>query len=315
MTYPQYGQPQAYPMPAPSPYGPPAPGYPPAPPYPPVSQPAGQPYGVPAGPAPFQMPTFVNPTAGGDGLPAPAMRALEGRVVAFNPTAHDPNAKMGNDIKPSVDATIIVSSIGDNGEDLGPLTYGDRLQASPAGPPRPVVARVSQFPAEFTIRNSNDQVVRSLIPLIPSGGWMLAKVVRGTQGTKGNPPFLLEPVPDHHPARAQLADGFQQRHASPTALKRTPEPLNGGWEVPGPGQQPAAPAGYPQAAPPPPGLPPQVNYGSAPMAAPPPPQNTQTPPPGARQGADGGWYVAPPGWPDQAWMQIPNPEAYGTRIG
>lgn len=320
---------QQYP---PQQYAPPPQNYAPAP-YQQAPQgygmpPQQNPYGMSAvSPQPFVMPN-LNDAGGmrGDGTPVPSMRNLLGRVVAMQALAHDPNAKGFNagEIRPNVRVRLIVF------DGPVPLQFGDRA-ASNNGPARGVCAQVSQLPAEFaSVTISNGAIVNEVAPYVPTQGWVFGLIRQGTEGTKGNPPILIDRIPDDHPVRAILDQTFAARHADPNALMRQTEPINGGWEAPAAGQQ----GGYPGSPPPngaPAGLPPQVNYGAAPMAAPPPaapagyPQGPAAPPLGAppaqaapKQGADGGWYAPPPQWPAEAWAQLNDPAAIaqlGVRVG
>lgn len=279
MTYPQpspYPAPQPYPQQAPQPqayapqpmppqqqyapqpqqtpavqYGPPQPMPQPQAQYAPQSptQPA-----APQVPAPGGNP-FSKPKAGGPVEPRPRIKDLRGRLVAFRPTAFEPNAV--NNLagpgqaatQPRVTADVYIF-------DGGPLVFGGSPDYERK--PTPHTHQV-ETPTMFTnmwITSTN--IIRALTETPPGGvqqpaaGIVFGRIVRSEVGQN---PWNLEEVPETSPEFAHCVQVFvswqsgQAKPNVPVPLAQQPQQQAQQYGPPGLQGYPPAPQtqGYPPA--------------------------------------------------------------------
>lgn len=241
-----------------------------------------------------ERPTLAGPTGGGDSV---AMRNLDGRTVMLIVTGHNPNDTYEGDPRPSITADLYVL-------DGGPLTYGDRVRPAVTPPTKSV-----STPAYFVGVKLTGPVVDSAKAYVGTNQPVGGRVVRGTKGQKGNPPWLLVNLgTELDPRRAEAGQLSEQlidllvAHRSRQWTPPTPTDLIQS----GPPQ--AAPTGYAPTQ--------QVHYGP-PMppqqpTAPSLPQVPQLPklPPAAP--VNEGWNskLEQFGWTAESWQQ-----AYPTMPG
>lgn len=256
--------------------------------YPPYPQPQAAPQGPPPGPppgAPGDDP-FGNPDAprggGGDG---PGMHQLGGRLLLVRPYSFDPNAaphpSSTQGPGPLVRADLIVC----DGEPIPGSVNGDTEQFTPFAS-GPKVAPF--FVAGMYIRGA--VLPGQLESFVGGRGQVLGRLVKGTAGKSGKPPWILQ-----DPTEQDKVIG-RQIHAQWDQIKAAGQP-------PRPDQFGAPGGGYPAAAPA------QPQYQQQAPAYPAQPAYG-TPPP-APQGPPPGYGQAPPQWPPAPGVPqgVPEPGA------
>jgi hypothetical protein len=264
-------------------------------PMPPQAQP---PAPQPAAPV---MPNVIEPGGGGEWTPKE--RNLLGRAVMILPTSIDESNNYNGTVRPQVTCDVLVVNVDENGQPLGPITYGENASRNPVEQ-RPPCFSVDGQIIEFTGMWINSAgIVPTLRNVLAQRGVTLGRIVQGQSA------FLLNKLADNDPARAMLIEAWQKRAGG--TFKAQPIEINGGppKKNDGPGQ-PGAHGGY--APHPGGGMPqhagavamgPQVNYGPPP-AAPPPPGGTPPPPPlAAPQGPGPNAQAA--GWTPEAFAAAP----------
>jgi len=185
------------------------------------------------------------PRAGGQPQPSPA--EMEGRFVAFIPLSEETiKGQNGQPDKQGITCNVVVFG---NGE---PFEYG-ATEGRMGGAARPAQCRVT---LPYLIEGgvySQQEIMRAIRPYVgrPNSA-VLGVITKGTQGTKGNPPWLLTMLEDNDP-RWQVAADFFNKLAAGQIVLAPPVPINQGGTV-GQAQYTAPPvnqpANYTQAAPP-----------------------------------------------------------------
>lgn len=298
-----YGDPmaQGYPQPqqqqpaAPEQQGPP-PGM-----YAPYGSPAAQqPFQPPAGPNPFTQagPAGAPPAAGqgdpfgapgaptGGGGDQPALHQLGGRLLLIRPLSFNPTGQKPHPSNPAngPSALVIAEMIVCDGEAIAGSINGETEQFTPfaAGP--------KQVPFYCGSMYISGAVLPGQLEGYVSGrGLCLARLVKGTPGKAGKPPWILaDPTEqDKVLGREIFAQWDQIKSAGQQARPDQFGPPQGQQAPPQhaygqPGQQPGyaqqAPAGYPQPSAPPA----QQQYPAQgqPQGYPQQPQAPAGPPPG-----------------------------------
>jgi hypothetical protein len=275
---------------------PPAPGAMPPPPSSGMTQMAHQGQHTPAPPAAPVMPNIVEPGGGGEWTPKE--RNLIGRAVMILPTSIDESNNYNGTVRPQVTCDVLVVNIDENGQPMGPITYGENASRNPVEQ-RPPCYSVDGQIVEFTGMWINSAgIVPGLRNVLAQRGVTLGRIVQGQSA------FLLNRLADSDPARAMLVEAWQKRTGG--TFKAQPTEINGGppKKADGPGQ-PGAHGGF---APHPgggmPGTAPQVNYAQ--LAAPPQPGGMPMPPaPPAAAPQGPGPNAQAAGWTPEAFAAAP----------
>jgi hypothetical protein len=265
-----------------------------------------QPYAQPAPQAaPQVMPNIVEPGSGrGEGEWTPRDRNLIGRAVLIIPTSIDENNSYGGNVRPQVTADVIVVNLDENGQPLGPITYGENLSRNPSEQRPPCFSVDAPVISWRGMWVNSAAIVPTLRDVLAQRGVTLGRIVQGEKTT------LLNRLADNDPARQMLTDAWANRDA----LKAQPVEINGGppkkVEQPAPAQPgsqygqaggmpgyPAQPAYAQQPAA-------QVNYGQP--AMPPAPGGMPMPPvPPAPQAPALGPNAIAAGWTLEAFNAQP----------
>jgi hypothetical protein len=262
-----------------------------------------------AQPAAPVMPNIVEPGGGGEWTPKE--RNLIGRAVMILPTSIDESNNYNGTVRPQVTCEVLVVNVDENGQPMGPITYGENASRNPVEQ-RPPCYSVDGQIIEFTGMWINSAgIVPTLRNVLAQRGVTLGRI------TQGQSAFLLNKLADSDPARAMLVEAWQKRtggtfKAQPTEINGGPpkkveaagQPGAHGGYAPHPGggmpgtapQAPANPYGYGQPAPAT-----QVNYGP-----PSPPPGGMPPPPPAAAPQGPGPNAQAAGWTPEAFAAAPS---------
>jgi hypothetical protein len=275
-------------------------------------------YGIPQQPpAAFVVPQFVSPQIG-TGDPTPSVRHLAGRACAFF------NVKIGMGTKYGTQDQIEQATFDVLIAEGGPLAWGDDITKT-----LPPVLAVDRTPFEISGCLHSGGALKALKQIAGNpAAVLIGRVVRGTQSSKGQPPWLITPLgSDLDPYAAHAATVVEMVQAlvtrrftegRPAADNPVPAPINGGprkttqQPAPAPQQQYAPQPAYAPA--PPPGAyapsmmqpAPQQQYatpaGVVQYAVPVQPAQQQPASPGAPLDAEG--QQIPAGWPAELWAKL-----------